>query len=124
MCFTVRARHQSALLNTSSYCRPMVNNYLGSTQPTVHNLRNTTYGAQLTVHNLRCTFYYAQPTALNLLCTTQARVQEFVRGGGGGGPKSESLFFCFSIFQGKIAQKAQKIAEKKIFSTKTVAKYR
>ena len=30
----------------------------------------------------------------------QARVQEFVRGGGGGGPKPESLFFCFSIFQG------------------------
>ena len=28
----------------------------------------------------------------------QARVQEFVRGGG---PKSESLFFCFSIYQGR-----------------------
>ena len=42
----------------------------------------------------------------------------------GGGPKSESLFFifCFSIFQGGGA--AQKIAEKMIFSTKKVAKYR
>ena len=51
--------------------------------------------------------------------TCQARVQEFVRGGGA---KSESLFFCFSIFRGGGA--AQKIAEKMIFSTKNVAKYR
>ena len=29
--------------------------------------------------------------------TIQARVQDFVRGGGA---KSESLFFCFSIFEG------------------------
>ena len=40
----------------------------------------------------------------------------------GGGPKSESLFFCFSIFKGGGA--AQKIAGKMIFSTKKVAKYR
>ena len=43
-----------------------------------------------------------------------------------GGPKSESLFFffffCFSIFRG--GGPAQKIAEKIIFSTKKVAKYR
>ena len=51
--------------------------------------------------------------------TTQARVQEFVRGGGG--PKSESLFF-FSNFQG--GGPAQKIAENMIFSTKKVAKHR
>ena len=49
----------------------------------------------------------------------QARVQEFVRGGGG--PKSERLFFCFSISQGGPAQKRD---EKIIFSTKKVAKYR
>ena len=43
----------------------------------------------------------------------------------GRGPKSESLFFfffCFSIFQG--GGPAQKIAEKMIFSTTKVAKYR
>ena len=45
----------------------------------------------------------------------QARVQEFVRGGG---PKSESLFF----FRG--GGPAQTLAEKMIFSTKKVAKYR
>ena len=40
-----------------------------------------------------------------------------------GGPKSESLFFFFfSIFQG--GGPAPKIAEKRIFSTKKVAKYR
>ena len=46
-----------------------------------------------------------------------------------GGPKSESLFFfffffffCFSLFQG--GGPAQKLAEKKTFSTKKVAKYR
>ena len=50
----------------------------------------------------------------------QARVQEFVRGGGGA--KSEVFFFCFSIFRRWGA--AQKIAEKMIFSTKKVAKYR
>ena len=57
----------------------------------------------------------------------QARVQEFVRGGGpkGGGQKLKAfffVFFCFSILQG--GGPAQKIAEKKIFSTKKVAKYR
>ena len=51
--------------------------------------------------------------------TIQARVQEFVRGGG---PKSESLFSGFSIFEG--GGPAQKIAEKMTFSTKKVAKYR
>ena len=49
----------------------------------------------------------------------QARVQEFVKGGG---PKSESLFFCFLIFQG--GGPAQKIAEKMIFLIKKVAKHR
>ena len=52
--------------------------------------------------------------------TIQARVQEFVRGGG---PKSESLFFGFSIFEGG-GGPAQKITEKMTFSTKNVAKYR
>ena len=50
----------------------------------------------------------------------QARVQEFVRGGG---PKSESLFF-FLLFNFSGGGAAQKIAEKMIFSTKKVAKYR
>ena len=49
----------------------------------------------------------------------QARVQEFVRGGG---PKSESFFFLFNFSGG--GGPAQKIAEKMIFSTKKVAKYR
>ena len=50
----------------------------------------------------------------------QARVQEFVRGGGA---QNLKVFFCFSIFfWGGGA--AQKIAEKMIFSTKKVAKYR
>ena len=50
----------------------------------------------------------------------QARVQEFVRGGG---PKSESpFFFAFQFFRG--GGPAQKIAEKMIFFTKKVAKYR
>ena len=41
-----------------------------------------------------------------------------------GGPKFESLFFffAFSIFQ--VGGPAQKLAEKMIFSTKKVAKYR
>ena len=38
-----------------------------------------------------------------------------------GARKPESLFFCFSIFQGG---PAQKIADKIIFPTKKVAKYR
>ena len=49
----------------------------------------------------------------------QARVQEFVRGGA---QNLKAFFFCFSIFQGGGA--AQKIAEKMIFLTKKVAKYR
>ena len=50
----------------------------------------------------------------------QARVQEFVRGGGA---KSEKSFFlAFQFFGGGGA--AQKIAEKMIFSTKKVTKYR
>ena len=49
----------------------------------------------------------------------QARVQEFVRGGGA---QNLKVFFCFSIFFGGGA--AQKIAEKIIFSAKKVAKYR
>ena len=54
---------------------------------------------------------------------TQARVQEFVRGGG---PKSKSLFFFifFFAFQFLRGGPAQKIAEKIIFSTKKVAKYK
>ena len=53
--------------------------------------------------------------------TWQPRVQEFVRGGGG--PKSESLFFLLFNFSGGGAP-AQKIAEKITFSTEKVAKYR
>ena len=49
----------------------------------------------------------------------QARVQEFVRGGG---PKSESLFFLLFNFSGG-GGAAQKIDEIMIFSTKKVAKY-
>ena len=45
-----------------------------------------------------------------IMMNAQARVQELVRGGG---PKSEILFFFFSIFQG--GGPAQKIAEKMIF---------
>ena len=52
----------------------------------------------------------------------QARLQEFVRGGGG--PKSESLFIYFIFFKNFQGGAAQKIAEKMIFSTEKVAKYR
>ena len=45
----------------------------------------------------------------------QWRVQEFVRGG----RKSERIFFCFLIFQGRV-RPAQKIADKIIFTTKKV----
>ena len=48
-------------------------------------------------------------------------------GKGGGGRKSERLFFCFSLFSrgGGATQKiAEKIAEKMIFLTKRVTKYR
>ena len=47
-----------------------------------------------------------------------------IRKGGGGGSKSESLFFCFSIFSGRGGGPAQKRDEKMIFWTKKVAKYR
>ena len=50
----------------------------------------------------------------------QWRVQEFV--GGGGGRKSEKLFFAFQYSRG--GAPAQKIADKMIFPTKKVAKYR
>ena len=47
---------------------------------------------------------------------------------GGGGAKSESffiyLFFAFQFFRGGGQLRKQKIAEKMIFSTKTVANYR
>ena len=57
----------------------------------------------------------------------QARVQEFVKGGGAQNLKAFFFccflgVFCFSIFQG--GGPAQKIAEKVIFSTKKVAKHR
>ena len=58
-----------------------------------------------------------------LIDSSQARVQEFVRGGG---PKSESLFFFFFLlfnFSGG-GGSAQKIDEEIIFSTKKLAKYR
>ena len=52
----------------------------------------------------------------------QARVQEFVRGGG---PKSEAFFFFFLLFNfSGGGGPAQKLAEKMTFSTKKVAKYR
>ena len=55
-----------------------------------------------------------------LSCSYQARVQEFVRGGA---QNLKAFFFLFfSIFQG--GGPAPKIAEKRIFSTKKVAKYR
>ena len=54
------------------------------------------------------------PEILTIVRTDQARVQEFVRGGG---PKSESLFF-FLLFNFPGGGPAQKIAEKMIFSTK------
>ena len=44
-----------------------------------------------------------------------------IRTGGGGAPKSESLFFAFQYFRGG---SAQKIGEKMILPTKKVAKYR
>ena len=48
----------------------------------------------------------------------QARVQEFVRGGG---QNLKSLFLLFNFSEWGAAQK---MAEKMIFSTKKVAKYR
>ena len=56
---------------------------------------------------------------LQSLITLQARVQEFVRGGA---QNLKAFFFAFQFFRGW--GPAQKIAEKMIFSTKKVAKYR
>ena len=50
----------------------------------------------------------------------QARVQEFVRGGG---PKPETVFFLLFNFSGGGGPSSE-IAEKIIFSTKKVGKYR
>ena len=52
--------------------------------------------------------------------TIQARVQEFVRGGGVQNLKA--FFLAFQFLRG--GGPAQKIAEKMTFSTKKVAKYR
>ena len=63
---------------------------------------------------------YQLTISFALVSMIQARVQEFVRGGGGQNLKAFffCLFvFCFSIFQGG-AYAAHKIAEKMIFSTK------
>ena len=73
-------------------------------------------------------------TAIPVMCSTPAqstpsllkelyhqwRVQEFVRGGGG--RKSERIFFL--LFNFSREGPAQKIADKIIFPTKKVAKYR
>ena len=55
---------------------------------------------------------------LLIISSLQGRVQEFVRGGG----ENLKVFFVFSLFQGGGA--AQKIADKMIFPTKKVSKYR
>ena len=52
------------------------------------------------------------------MAAAQWRVQEFVGGGGGGGENLKGFFFL----QGR--GPAQKLAEKVIFPTKKVAKYR
>ena len=54
------------------------------------------------------------------LVHVQWRVQEFVRGGG---EHLKPFFFCFLIIQGG-GGAAPEIAEKMIFPTKKVAKYR
>ena len=54
----------------------------------------------------------------NISTCYQARVQEFVRGGA---QNLKAFFFAFQFFRGGAAQK---IAEKMIFSTNKVAKYR
>ena len=59
----------------------------------------------------------ARPGRIKNPAQTQARVQEFVRGGGGQNLKA---FFLLSIFQGGGGE----IGEKIIFATKKVAKYR
>ena len=63
---------------------------------------------------------YKKLRILKILDMFQAHVQEIVREGG---QKSEGLFFAFQYFKGG-GGPAQKIAEKMIFPTKKVAKYR
>ena len=69
-------------------------------------------GNVVVIYNIANKCFIPQSTHLIVLITgghMQARVQEFVRGGG---PKSESLFFLLSNFPGgpaqKIAQKMRK----------------
>ena len=54
----------------------------------------------------------------------QARVQEFVRGGGAQNLKAFFLFFFFACQFFRGGGPTQKIDEKIIFSSKKVAKYR
>ena len=56
---------------------------------------------------------YVHVYIVNIL---QARVQEFVRGGGGAQNLKAFFFFAFQYFRG--AGPAQKIGEKMIFPTK------
>ena len=68
-------------------------------------------GNVVVIYNIANKCFIPQSTHLIVLITgghMQSRVQEFVRGGGG--PKSESLLFCFQIFRG--GGPAQKIAKK------------
>ena len=58
---------------------------------------------------------YLYISVLSNCMVIQARVQEFVRGGG-------NFFFAFQFFRG--GGPAQNIADKMILSTKKVAKYR
>ena len=60
---------------------------------------------------------------MSIFPTLQARVQEFVWGGGGG-QNLKAFFFFFLLFNFSGGGPAQKIAEKMIFFTKKVAKYR
>ena len=62
-------------------------------------------------------------TARNFQRELQARVQEFVRGGAQN-LKGFFFFFFFLLFNFSGGGPAQKQAEKMIFSTKKVAKYR
>ena len=59
---------------------------------------------------------------IKIMLIHQARVQEFVRGGGAQNLKA--FFFFFFAFQYFRGGPTQKIAEKMIFSTEKVAKYR
>ena len=60
---------------------------------------------------------------LVLLDTTQARVQEFARGGAQNLKAFFFFFFFFLLFNFSWGGPAQKLAEKMTFSTKKVAKY-